>query len=283
MEDELFNVLLKMINVQNYPSVPYDIYRYYTLLEDLDKKHDLVFNRDQKEESDFNFLSYDQIAQLNFSQILGTQPSKKMKKVIRIIDDEAIEVAHYLINKTLWSKSDPAIKTDMMTFIVNNADGIHLYIRDITTMVYTIFVFLSLRRMPAPMKTEVLFKLNQKIKDKIRPPPSGASSGKEPEEEMKDPEDPEDLKQVLWGKDNKHGQFLIVEKREGGETPGIKCMNKRIPEIELLLDKEQVRDEYNVHFNAILKNKNFSGKRGKKKIMCEFLKQHLIKNKRYNT
>ena len=283
MEDELFNVLLKMINVQNYPSVPYDIYRYYTLLEDLDKKHDLVFNRDQKEESDFNFLSYDQIAQLNFSQILGTQPSKKMKKVIRIIDDEAIEVAHYLINKTLWSKSDPAIKTDMMTFIVNNADGIHLYIRDITTMVYTIFVFLSLRRMSAPMKTEVLFKLNQKIKDKIRPPPSGASSGKEPEEEMKDPKDPEDLKQVLWGKDNKHGQFLIVEKREGGETPGIKCMNKRIPEIELLLDKEQVRDEYNVHFNAILKNKNFSGKRGKKKIMCEFLKQHLIKNKRYNT
>ncbi len=130
MEDELFNVLLKMINVQNYPSVPYDIYRYYTLLEDLDKKHDLVFNRDQKEESDFNFLSYDQIDQLNFSQILGTQPSKKMKKVIRIIDDEAIEVAHYLINKTLWSKSDPEIKTDMMAFIVNNADGIHLYIRD---------------------------------------------------------------------------------------------------------------------------------------------------------
>ena len=283
MEDELFNVLLKMINVQNYPSVPYDIYRYYTLLEDLDKKHDLVFNRDQKEESDFNFLSYDQIDQLNFSQILGTQPSKKMKKVIRIIDDEAIEVAHYLINKTLWSKSDPEIKTDMMAFIVNNADGIHLYIRDITTMVYTIFVFLSLRRMSAPMKTEVLFKLNQKIKDKIRPPPSGASSGKEPEEEMKDPKDPEDLKQVLWGKDNKHGQFLIVEKREGRETPGIKCMNKRIPEIELLLDKEQVRDEYNVYFNAILKNKNFSGKRGKKKIMCEFLKQHLIKNKRYNT
>ena len=94
MEDELFNVLLKMINVQKYPSVPYDIYRYYTLLEDLDKKRDLVFNRDQKEESDFNFLSYDQIDQLNFSQILGTQPSKKMKKVIRIIDDEAIEDAH---------------------------------------------------------------------------------------------------------------------------------------------------------------------------------------------
>ena len=280
MEDELFNVLLKMINVQNYPSVPYDIYRYYTLLEDLDKKHDLVFNGDQKEESDFNFLSYDQIDQLNFSQILGTQPSKKMKKVIRIIDDEAIEVAHYLINKTFLSKTHLAIKTDMMAFIVNNADGIRLYIRDITTMVYTIFVFLSLRRMSAPMKTEVLFKLNQKIKGKIRPLPSGASSGKESEEEMKDSED---LKWVLWGKDNKHGQFLIVEKREGRETPGIKCMNKRIPEIELLLDKEQVRDEYNVYFNTILKNKKFSGKRGKKKIMCEFLKQHLIKNKRYNT
>ena len=65
-----------------------------------------------------------------------------MKKVIRIIDDEAIEVAHYLINKTFLSKTHLAIKTDMMAFIVNNADGIRLYIRDITTMVYTIFVFL---------------------------------------------------------------------------------------------------------------------------------------------
>ena len=130
------------------------------------------------------------------------------------------------------------------------------------------------------MKTEVLFKLNQKIKDKIRPPPSGASSGKEPEEEMKDPED---LKWVLWGKDNKHGEFLIVEKSEGRETPGIKCMYKRISEIESLLEKEQIRDEYNVYFDAIIKNKNFSGKRGKKKLMCEFLKQHLIKNRRYNT
>ena len=271
MEDELFDVLLEMIKIKEYPSLPYDIYRYYTLLEDLDENRALVFNLDQKEETSFDTLSYAQISQLNFSQIIGTQPSRQTKKVIRMIDDEAIEVAQYLINKTCWS--NPAIQSDMMDFIVNNAAGIHLYVRDITTIVYAIFVFLSLQRLSAPMKTQILFNLNQKIKETIRPPPDQ----KEPEEEVKDPE--EDEEWVLWGKDNKHGQFLIIEKRKRKETSGTKCMNKRIPELKALLDKEGIREEYNEYFE----NKNFPKKRSQRKPMCEFLKQYLINNKRYYT
>lgn len=261
MENELFKVLLQMINVQKYPSVPYDIYRYFTLLEDLDKERSLVFNLDQKD-SDISCLSYDQINQLNFSRIIGTHAGRQIK--IRMIDDEAMEAALHLINTTLWP--DPSIKSDLQDFIENNVDGIHLYIRDITTMVYTIFVFLSLRRTSAGTKTEVFSHLNQLIKNEI--------GAKDLEEEKKEPEEEE---WVLWGKDNKQGQFLIIEKTSKKETSGTKCINKRIPDIKLLLDKEHIRDEYNEFF----KNKEISGKRGEKKILCNFLKQHLIEKKRY--
>ena len=268
MEDELFTVLLKMVNVQNYPSVPYDIYRYFTLLEDLDKNRKLNLNPEQKSTS-FDTLSYDQIEHLGFSHLAGTRPSKQSKKIVRMIDDEAVEVALYLIKKTSWPQSDHAMKSTLSSFIANNSHSIRLYIRDVTTMVYSIFVFLSLRNMSESMKTEVLFQLNQKIKGKLRPagPP-------EPEEKV---EETGDEKWVLWGKNNKSGEFLIVKKSQEKETPGSKCINMRVSVIESFLDKERIRDEY----NQILKKRGGRGRKGEKKFMCEFLKQHLIKNKRY--
>ena len=269
MDDDLFKVLLQMINIQNYPSVPYDIYRYFTLLDDLDKNRKLFF--EQKEgETDFNTLSYDQISHLNFSRTVGTRVSKQLKQKIRAIDTEAAEAAQYLINNTIWPHSD--VEAEMHDFIANNAYSIHLYVRDIKTMVYAIFVFLSLRSLSDPAKTKVLFDLNRKIKDAL-----GVIERKEAEVEKKDPVEEE---WVLWGKDNKKGEFLIVEKRGANETPGIKCMNKRLADIELLLDKEQIRDQYNIHLNNVFKDKP-KGKRGKKKLMCDFLRNHLIKNKRY--
>jgi len=265
MDDELFKVLLQMINIQKYPSVPYDIYRYFTLLDDLDKNRGLFFEQ-KGGETDFNTLSYDQISHLNFSRTVGTRISKQLKKKIRAIDTEAAEVAQYLINNTIWPHSD--VEAEMRDFIANNAYSIHLYVRDIKTMVYAIFVFLSIRSLPDPAKTKVFLDLNRKIRNKI-----GVPDRREAEEEKKDPEEEG---WVLWGKDDKKEQFLIVEKRGAKETPGIKCMNKRLADIELLLDKEQIRDEYNI----VLKSKT-ERKRGKKKLMCDFLRNHLIKNKRY--
>jgi len=253
-----------MINIQNQPSVPYDIYRYFTLLDDLDKNRGLFFGQEEKE-TDLNTLSYDQINKLNFGE-LGKRVSKQTKKKIREIDTEATEVAQYIITSTSWPYSN--VKDEMSDFITNNAYGIHLYVRDIKTMVYAIFVFLSIRSLPDPAKTKVLLDLNRKIRNKI-----GVPDRREAEEEKKDPEEEG---WVLWGKDDKKEQFLIVEKRGAKETPGIKCMNKRLADIELLLDKEQIRDEYNI----VLKSKT-ERKRGKKKLMCDFLRNHLIKNKRY--
>ena len=105
MEDELFTVLLKMVNVQNYPSVPYDIYRYFTLLEDLDKNRKLNLNLEQKSTS-FDTLSYDQIEHLGFSHLSGTRPSKQSKKIIRMIDDEAVEDFGRLVN---FGQRDPFV------------------------------------------------------------------------------------------------------------------------------------------------------------------------------
>ena len=114
-----------------------------------------------------------------------------------------------------------------------------------------------------------MFQLNKKIKGKLRP-----AGPNEPEEKVKDSGDE---KWVLWGKNNKSGEFLIVKKSQEKETPGSKCINMRVPVIESLLDKEQIRDEY----NQLLKKGGKGGQKRKKKFMCEFLKQHLIKNKRY--
>jgi len=251
---KLFDVLLKMIDVQKNPSVPYDIYRYFTLLEDLNKEKNIFFNNDQKE-TDFDTMSFDQIAQLNPSQILGTWKSKQMKKAMKLIDEEAIEVSLKLIN-TIWS-NDNAIKSTMTTFIVNNAYGIQLYIRDIKTMVYTIFVFLSLRGKSDDTKTKILFHLNHLIKE-IIPVIDKKEAKKEPEEKKEE---------VLWGKDNKNGEFLIISKKG---LSGARCMNKNIADIEKFLEKENIKDEYEASSQGRFK-----------KNMCNFLRQHLKNKKRY--
>ena len=63
LPDQLFRTLNTIVNIREYPSFPYDLYRYFTLLETLKEENQLSFdvNRDLQRE-DLTHVSYDRIS-----------------------------------------------------------------------------------------------------------------------------------------------------------------------------------------------------------------------------
>ena len=174
MEDVVFYTLAKIVNIRKYPSFPYDLYRYFNLLEDLKDEGQVNFDVIQNVQvADFSGLSFPQISEYNFSQsAAGTFQSRHMKRKLKFVDEEANEVALSLINRVTWPYN---IQPNMESFITKNSLDIQLYIRDIPTMVCAIFVFLVLHHKKSDKsKSCVLKLLNKKILGKL-----GKKTGRE--------------------------------------------------------------------------------------------------------
>lgn len=249
----LVNTLPRIVDTNKYPSFPYDLYRYFNLLENLEEQNELNFSVDRDPiQIDFSSLSYDQIRQTNFSRRSGTFQSRKMKKQMIIIDDEAQDVAHSLINRYL-----PIDKPMMTSFIIQNSHKIQLHIRDIPTMVWAIFLFLVLRKKPD--KISILKKINKSLR------PEAVEEKEDPEVEL-EPE-PE-VEPEVWGAEDDDGKFKIVIKTGFNKTSGAICMNKTIGEIQQILREENISEAE-------------IDQCPKKKPLCELLQAHLKRHERH--
>ena len=165
LPDQLFHILKNIVNIREYPSFPYDLYRYFTLLENLKEENQLSFEvyRDLQREN-LAHVSYARLIEYNFSEIQGTSQSRQMKAKLKFIDDEASKDAQAVIAQVkLWPfNSQP----NMKSFINKNSKAVQLYIRDIRTMVCAIFVFLWLRPHKKD-KIRILKLLNEKMQQQI--------------------------------------------------------------------------------------------------------------------
>ena len=262
---ELLFTLKRIVKIDQYPSFRYDLYRYFNLLENLEKQKELVYFIDNASFQMTNVtsdLSYDQIRDRNWrtSQYAGTFQSRKMKHQMRFIDEEARDVAQKLINQTRRLQSN---KEMMLSFINYNAVKLQLHIRDIPTIVCAIFLFLSLRN--KQNKTNIIFQINFLIKKSQK----NKKTGKKEEKE-------EDMASVVyWGKNDEEGEFQIIKVTGSSKTSGANCMKKTIPQIRTILNKEGISND------EITKKLNLNPQQSKKIQLCKWLQDHLKNQNRW--
>ena len=242
---QVFRTLTTIVNIREYPSFPYDLYRYFTLLENLKEENKLSFDVYEGDIQPATFaLSYDRFNEYSFSEFQGTFQSRQMKAKLKFIDDEASKDAQAVIAQVkLWPfNSQP----NMKSFINKNSKAVQLYIRDIRTMVCAIFVFLWLRPHKKD-KIRILKLLNEKMQQQIP----------KKQEEKKDEGGPQ---VEILGRENEKGEFYIGTKTKS-KTTWAKCLNKTIPQLKVYLNRE-----------------NIPIKTSSRKSLCILLKNHLQNN-----
>ena len=256
--NKLFNTLGQIVKIPKNPAFPYDLYRYFNLLENLKDENQLSFEviRDVQRDDLLN-VSYDRIGEYNLSgsQGSGTFQTQEMKQKLKFIDQEAIEVAQSLIKKMTWPDN---IQPNMESFIAKNSHAIQLYIRDIPTMVCAIFVFLVLRN--KPNKISILNLLNRKISQTLIP--------KKQKQEKKEGEQ----KVEIFGKYGDNDEFLIVTVTGSKSTKGARCESISKEKLKSYLHNENITKE------DIEKE---LGKKYTNKNLCQLLKSHLQSQKRW--
>lgn len=255
---DLFKILAKIVvPIKKYPSFPYDLYRYFYLLENLPNLNYRIDHQFSRPTEIIKNISFEDQKDRDWSGAwhAGTQQSQQEKKITRFVNEEALNAARYLIENRSWGDQQHL----MLNFIEFNSDALQLHIRDIPTMMCAIFLFLRLRAFPNQNKNKILSDLNQILLHIINSPKK--------QEEKKEPQQKEE---VLWGKDNDKGNLLIVKVTKMGPqkskiTKGALCMNKNVDEIQSILNKENVKWE----------------KHDSKKQLCQLLKKYLQKKNRY--
>lgn len=270
---QLLSTLKQIVNIHQFPFFPYDLYRYFNLLENLEKQQKLVDPMDLTSAFSadaFSNLSYDQIKDRTWllSRHAGTFQSRKMRQKVRFINDEAREGAQSLINKQPWR--DNTFKQMMLSFIDYNDDTLQLHIRNIPLIVGAIFLFLSLRN--NQNKRNIIFQINSLINTQ-----SKKLQKKAKEQEQEEEKEEQEIAPEYRGRDDKNGAFQIIKVTGTSETPGAKCMIKTISQIKHILNEVGIsNDEITNQLNLV------EGEpQSKKYKLCKLLQDHLKSQQRY--
>jgi len=267
----LVSTLKKIVHIKQFPFFPYNLYRYFTLLENLAKQKKLVDPIDSRSvfsADAFAHLSYTQIKERNWSvsRHTGSRQSRKKQQKIRFIDDEAREEAQSFINKQSWPNN--TIKQMIFSFVDYNDDTLQLHIRDIPLIVCAIFLFLSLRN--NPNKRNIIFQINSLINTQSKKLQKRAEEQEEEKEEQ-------EIVPEYRGRDDKKGAFQIIKVTGTSETSGAKCMDKTIPQIKHILNEVGIsNDEIANQLNLV------EGEpQSEKYKLCKLLQDHLKSQERY--
>lgn len=269
----LVSTLKKIVPIKQFPFFSYDLYRYFTLVENLAQQKKLVDPIDSRlafSTDAFSNLSYDQIKDRNWSvsRHAGTRQSRKKKQKIRFVDDEAREEAQSFINKQSWPGN--TIKQMMFSFVDYNDNTLQLHIRDIPLIVCAIFLFISLRN--NPNKRNIIFQINSLLNTQSIKLQKKAKA-KEQEEEK----EAQEIVPEYRGRDDKKGDFQIIKITGTSKTSGAKCMDKTIPQIKHILNEVGVSDnEIDNQLNLVE-----GGPQSKKSKLCKLLQDHLKSQQRY--